>query len=248
MDSLKSKFNRKSRWLVTSLILLVLVCFCFMCLIFSIATTPKENPNLSETITPEVQTQDGTEDNEEGLTESNVEDQESEISEPVHEDPVLITKAEVISWNQLTTEEKSKITICSHIGNTWNNMVSFDCKQAYFIKAEINNEILAERTSEQYANHYSTDYITKDYVLKGYEQSGAEVSDESKCSWSYGKYKNKFIVEGENIFETDKFGGYDLYSCIRKANTDTIIIGAFKSTPSAFSITANSKDIGVFNF
>lgn len=127
----------------------------------------------------------------------------------------VIQNAEILTFNDLTNSQKEKLEYCCHYyPNNWRDGVEYKKEDAYFVKAKIDNKLLAKLTE-------SNAFSEKDLL------SNNEL-------YLYGKYHNRwrFIsVEGDKVIETEKFEGHRTFEVIRNKNIDEVIIGPLPKKP-----------------
>jgi hypothetical protein len=127
----------------------------------------------------------------------------------------VIQNAEILTFNDLTNSQKEKLEYCcNYYPNNWRDGVVYKKEDAYFVKAKIDNNLLAKLTE-------SNAFSEKDLL------SNNEL-------YLYGKYHNRwrFIsLEGDKITETEKFEGHRTFEVLRNKNIDEVIIGPLPKKP-----------------
>lgn len=127
----------------------------------------------------------------------------------------IIQNVKILTFNDLTNTQKEKLEYCcNYYPNNWRDGIGYKKEDAYFVKAKIDNNLLAKLTE-------STAFSEKDLL------SNNEF-------YLYGKYHNRwsFIsVEGDKIIETEKFEGHRTFEVVRNKNIDEVIIGPLPKKP-----------------
>lgn len=137
----------------------------------------------------------------------------------------VIKSVEILTFKDLSDQQKEELEYCcSYYPNNWRDGVSFEKENAYFVKAKIDNNLLASLTE---SNTFS-----KTELLKNGD------------TYLYGKYHNRWgFVDNKNdtIFETEKFEGHRIIEITRRDNIDEVIIGPLVEKPKKMYIEINSS-------
>lgn len=138
----------------------------------------------------------------------------------------VIECAEAIPFDSLDVNQQNKINYCSYFpyGN-WRDTKEYKKEQAFFIKAKINNALLAE--------------LCKSDVFP------VETLLDSNFYSLYGKYRNSwklFDDQHKVIDPSNKFEGHDIFEINRIGNIDYIIIGPIQTHPYKMEIDINNEN------
>ncbi|BFM44062.1 hypothetical protein CFS9_27030 [Flavobacterium sp. CFS9] len=127
----------------------------------------------------------------------------------------VIKSAEILTFKDLSNQQKQQLEYCcSYYQSNWHDGISFKKENAYFVKAKIDNNLLASLTE---SNTFSKT------ELLNYGNT-----------YLYGKYHNRwgFIGdENDTIFETEKFEGHRIIEITRNGNIDEVIVGPLVEKP-----------------
>ncbi|WP_306568703.1 hypothetical protein [Flavobacterium lindanitolerans] len=139
----------------------------------------------------------------------------------------VIQSTEILTFNDLTYSQKQKLEYCCYYyPNNWRDGIGYKKEDAYFVKAKIDNNLLAKLTE-------SNAFSQEDLLNKN-----------EFCL--YGKYHNRwgFIsLEGDTIVETQKFDGHRTLEIFRHKNIDEVIVGPLPKRPLKMYIKiSNSKN------
>lgn len=132
------------------------------------------------------------------------------------DDSTVILSAEVLTYEQLDSISKAEEFKygCYCFPSNWNEPKEFEKEKAFFVKAQIDNNLLADISQ-------SNTFPKKDLL-------------EISSTYLYGKYKNRFKFIGKDgigICETEKFQGFEIMSISRNRNVDVLLIGPLIEKP-----------------
>jgi hypothetical protein len=127
----------------------------------------------------------------------------------------VIKDVEIIRFNDLNNSQKEKLDFCCYYyPRNWRDGIEFNKKEAYFVKAKIENILLAKLS-----------------VSNGFSEK--ELLSNNDFSL-YGKYNNRWgfvSIDGDTIIETEKFEGHRTLDVFRNKNIDEVIIGPLPKLP-----------------
>ena len=133
---------------------------------------------------------------------------------------VIIECAEVIPFDSLTKKQQDEVGYTSYYPNdNWRDIMEYDKKDAYFVKARINNKLLAELAK--------SDIFTVEKLLDSNPYS------------LYGKYSISWEFFDEDtipINPTTKFSGHNIFEIKRFGHNDFLIVGPIPERPSKMEI------------
>lgn len=144
----------------------------------------------------------------------------SDVEKPFIDSSKVIRSAKVIEYDDLNSSEKERLMYgCSCFPNNWHDGVAFSKEKAFFVRAQIDNKLLAELTESE--TFQIKDLLSENiYML-------------------YGKYKTRWEFkdsDGYIICETNKFDGHSIISINRFGEVDDLIIGPLISKPISMAI------------
>jgi hypothetical protein len=127
----------------------------------------------------------------------------------------VIRTVDVLVFKDLSNQQKQQLEYCcSYYQSNWHDGISFKKENAYFVKAKIDNNLLASLTE-------SNTFSKTELLNNG-------------NTYLYGKYHNRwgFIGdENDTIFETEKFEGHRIIEITRNGNIDEVIVGPLVEKP-----------------
>lgn len=153
----------------------------------------------------------------------------------------IILDAKILTYNQLTPAEKSKISeyCCSYAGKSgWVDSTAFEAEKGYFVRAKINRQPLAYWT---FLYSCGKTLTVKKCSEKEHAAKIKKAIQDNNPYGLYGKYNNSWIFyNGKNkIPATDKFDGHDILTDKRdkKKQLDELLIGPLPQKPSSMTIS-----------
>ena len=148
------------------------------------------------------------------------------VKRPIIDSKKVITNAEIVTFEDLDSSEKNRLEYCcSYYPNNWHDGVNFSKEDAFFVKAQIDNNLLAEICVTR--NRTKADLLGQN------------------ASMLYGKYRNRWKFTDENnflIYDTDKFEGHHLLSINRSGRFDEVVVGPLLKAPNRMYITISESE------
>ncbi|SNR62841.1 hypothetical protein [Flavobacterium sp. ov086] len=137
----------------------------------------------------------------------------------------VIISVEILTFKNLGNQQKKELEYCcSYYPSNWHDGISFEKENAYFVKAKIDNNLLATLTE-------SNTFSKTELLNNG-------------NTYLYGKYHNRWgFIDNKNdtIFETEKFEGHRIIEITRNGNIDEVIVGPLVEKPEKMYIKINDS-------